>query len=202
MTAPTLLRVIAADLLLQTCGKPAGTTTRLRHFAEVIRRCMWKVAAMWSRESSREPCVSYAGISGLTDTEQAGSFQEMNQEQYSQEPNQQAEQDHGENGMPLSAAPEQVVKQDVLLQPKAEAPQPPQPINLYPNFPMPPDMHMGMSSTSPAADPWRGEEQPDGGFTPHGRQLRQRPQQRAKGRKREHSPGWSPIGVRVQKRLR
>ena len=162
---------------------------------------------MYGHESSRELCVSYAGISGHTDTEQAGSFLEMNQEQSEPQPTQQVEQDHGENGMPQSAAPEQVmkqevVKQDVLLQPKADAPQLPQPVNLYPNFPMPPDMHMGMSSNSPAADPWRSEEQPDGGFMPQGRQLRQRQQQRAKGRKREHSPGWSPIGVHVLKRLR
>ncbi len=148
--------------------------------------------------------TSHAGISGLTDTEHAESFQELNQQPSEQECNQQAEQEqhHGENGMPSSAAPQQAVKQDVLLQPKAEPVQPPQPINLYPNFPMPPEMHMGMTSTSPAADPWQSEEQQDGGFMPQGRQLRQRQQQRAKGRKREHSPGWSPIGVHVQKRLR
>ena len=102
--------------------------------------------------------------------------------------------------MPLSAAPVQVVKQEVL--PKAAALQPPQPINLYPDFPMPPDMHMGIRSSSPTADPWQSEEQPDGGFMPQGRQLRQRQQQKAKGRKREHSPGWSPIGVHVQRRIR
>lgn len=146
--------------------------------------------------------LSNAGISGLTDTEHAESFQGMYQEQSGEELIQQPEQEqhHEENGMPLSTVPEQVVKQDVL--PKAEAPQPPQPINLYPNFPMPPDMHIPMSSTSPAADPWQSEEQPDGGFMPQGRQLRQRQQQNAKGRKREHSPGWSPIGVHVQKRVR
>ena len=78
-------------------------------------------------------------------------------------------------------------------------PQPPAPINLYPNFPMPPEMHLG---AGPAADAWHGEDHAEEGLLQQGRQLRQRPQQRTKGRKQEHSPGWSPIGVQVQKRVR
>ena len=78
-------------------------------------------------------------------------------------------------------------------------PQPQAPINLYPNFPMPPEMHLG---AGPAADAWQGEEHAEQGLLQQGRQLRQRSQQRARGRKREHSPGWSPLGVQVQKRVR
>lgn len=105
--------------------------------------------------------------------------------------------------LPQPAA-EPAVNQDVQQpEPKIEAPAPAplpsQPINLYPNFPMPPDMHM---SAGPAGDAWHGEEQTEMAFMQQGRQLRQRSQQQPKGRKREHSPGWSPIGVHVEKRLR
>ena len=192
MTALLLLQVFVADLCMdmEPLLAPRLCCGRL----QIPQRCQ-------STNLLTGTHASHAGISGLTDTEHTESFQEMNNQQPSEREREQ-EQHHGENGMPLSAAPQQAVKQDLLLQPKAEPVQPPQPINLYPNFPMPPEMHMGMSSTSPAADPWQSEEQQDGGFMPRGRQLRQRPQQRAKGRKREHSPGWSPIGVHVQKRLR
>ena len=82
----------------------------------------------------------------------------------------------------------------VVSQPQLQAP-----INLYPNFPMPPEMHLG---AGPAADAWQGEEHAEQGLLQQGRQLRQRSQQHARGRKREHSPGWSPLGVQVQKRVR
>ena len=123
--------------------------------------------------------------------------------QYFQAPQQfsQAPKQFSQVPQQFSQAPQPKAEFLHLPQPKAEAeaPQSSQPINLYPNFPMPPDMHLG---ASPAVDPWHGEEQTDGGFMQQGRHLRQRRQQQAKGRKREHSPGWSPIGVHVQKRLR
>ena len=136
-----------------------------------------------------------AGISGLSNAEHAESFQEANEQQ----PNQ--EQRHEANGVLPQPSAEHAVKQDVRLEPKAEPPQPTQPMNLYPNFPMPPEMPLGAGSS---VDAWQGVEHADAGFMQQGRQPRERQQQaqRMQGRKREHSPGWSPIGVQVQKRIR
>ena len=104
-----------------------------------------------------------AGISGLSDAEHAESFQEANEQQPKQE------QRHEANGVLPQPSAEQVIKQDVRLEPKAEPPQPPQPINLYPNFPMPPEMPLG---AGPSVDAWQGEEQADAGFMQQGRQPR------------------------------
>ena len=136
-----------------------------------------------------------AGISGLSNAEHAESFQEANEQQPKQE------QRHEANGVLPQPSAEQAVKQVVRLEPKAEPPQPPQLMNLYPNFPMPPEMPLG---AGPSIDAWQRVEQADAGFMQQGRQPRGRQQQarRMQGRKREHSPGWSPIGVHVQKRIR
>ena len=158
--------------------------------------CCLAMNAEVQRESNQGRAVHHAGISGLSETEHAESFEGAVQQQAKQEPGLE------ENGVVPQAPSAPDSKHEVQQpEPKMVVPQPQQqaPINLYPNFPMPPEMHLG---AGPAADAWQGGEHAEEGLLQQGRQLRQRSQQRAKGRKREHSPGWSPIGVQVQKRVR